>query len=117
MTWRVCARVDDRRVSFALKITNGGKRPALLKIRLEYVQADQPHSCPGVPDTRIVSVPPATTLITGTDQCAGPRPSSRAAFQGAGWVLAANATGGSRKFSPTPNVYPDRDTMWKPDVV
>ena len=116
VTWRVCARVEAERVSFALKITNHGSSDAVVKTRLEYAQATKFHACPKSPNTRLRSIPAGKTVITTPGQCAVPRQDTPFAYQGVGWVLAENAADGSYQLSPTAHVHPDR-TIWKPDLV
>ncbi|MFH8701996.1 hypothetical protein [Streptomyces chartreusis] len=116
VAWRVCARVEAERVSFALKITNHGSKAATVKIRLEYVQANEFHPCPKAPSTHPLDVGAGETVITDLRQCAVPREEAPYAYQGVGWVLAEDVNAGSYKLSPTANVYPDRVT-WQPDLV
>ncbi|MFH8699022.1 hypothetical protein [Streptomyces chartreusis] len=116
VAWRVCARVEAERVSFALKITNHGSKATTVKIRLEYVQASAFHQCPKAPSTHPLDVAAGETVITDSGQCTVTREETPFAYQGAGWVLAEDANAGSYKLSPTANVYPDRVT-WQPDLV
>ncbi|MDN0199907.1 hypothetical protein [Streptomyces sp. S.PNR 29] len=116
VTWRVCARVEAERVSFALKLTNQGRAASTVKIRLEYVRATEFHPCPKASSTHSLSIPAGRTVITDPGQCTVPREEAPAAYQGAGWVLAENANAGSYELSPTANVYLDR-VIWKPDLV
>ncbi|MFD8542696.1 hypothetical protein [Streptomyces sp. NPDC059649] len=117
ITWRVCARVDEEHVSFALKITNRGRAATTVKIRLEYAQTSKFHSCPKAPNTHLLNVPAGKTVITDPRQCAVPREATTPfAYQGVGWVLAEEANAGSYELAPTAHVYPDR-VIWKPDLV
>ncbi|MFF4645973.1 hypothetical protein [Streptomyces sp. NPDC001389] len=114
--WRVCARVEPDRVSFALKIINGGQAAAGVKVRLEYARAGGFHPCPGTSGTRILSIPAGQTVLTDPGRCATPREDVPYAYQGVGWVLAEDADAGSYELSPTAHVYPHR-VVWKPDLV
>ncbi|MFB6808839.1 hypothetical protein [Streptomyces sp. NPDC056387] len=116
ITWRVCARVEAERVSFALKVTNGGRAASTVRIRLEYAQLSSFHPCPQQPDTRSLEVPAGQTVITDPRQCAVPREKVPFAYQAVGWVVAQESNGGSYELSPTAHVYPDR-IIWKPDLV
>lgn len=116
VTWRVCARVEPERVSFALKLTNQGRAASTVKIRLEYVQATAFHPCPKATSAHPLSIPAGKTVITDPGQCSVPREEAPAAYQGVGWVLAEHANAGSYELSPTANVYLDR-VIWKPDLV
>ncbi|MEE1768781.1 hypothetical protein PUR34_11565 [Streptomyces sp. JV185] len=115
VVWRVCARVEKDRVSFALKITNQGLAAATIKTRLEYVQATKFHPCPKAPSARPLDVPAGETVITDPEECAVSREEVPFAYQGVGWVLAQDANASSYKLSPTANVHPDRVT-WQPDL-
>ncbi|KIF06384.1 hypothetical protein PL81_07825 [Streptomyces sp. RSD-27] len=114
--WRVCARVEPDRVSFALKIVNGGQAAAGVKVRLEYARAGEFHACPETSVTRILSIPAGRTVLTDPGQCATSREDVPFAYQGVGWVLAEDADAGSYELSPTAHVYPHR-VIWKPDLV
>ncbi|MFF7603157.1 hypothetical protein [Streptomyces mirabilis] len=116
MAWRVCARVEAERVAFALKITNHGSKAATVKIRLEYVQANEFHPCPKAPSTHLLDVAAGETVTTDLRQCTVTREETPFAYQGVGWLLAEDVNVGSYKLSPTANVYPDRVT-WQPDLV
>ncbi|MGW4759954.1 hypothetical protein [Streptomyces chartreusis] len=116
VVWRVCARVEKGRVSFALKITNRGPAAATVKARLEYVQATKFNACPKAPSAHPLDVPAGETVVTDPEECAVSREEVPFAYQGVGWVLAQGANAGSYKLSPTANVYPDRVT-WQPDLV
>ncbi len=116
VAWRVCARVEAERVSFALKIANHGSKAVTVKIRLEYVQATKFHPCSKAPGTHLLDVPAGETVITDSGQCSAPREESPFAYQGKGWVLAVDADAGSYKLSPAAHVYPDR-VIWQPDLV
>lgn len=116
VAWRVCARVEAERVSFALKVTNHGSKAATVKIRLEYVKVNEFHPCPKVPSTHPLDLDAGETVITDLRQCTVPREEAPFAHQGVGWVLAEDADAGSYKLSPTANVYPDGVT-WQPDLV
>ncbi|MFI0777320.1 helix-turn-helix domain-containing protein [Streptomyces sp. NPDC021212] len=116
--WRVCARVETERVSFALKITNHASRTTTVRIRLEYAQANKFHPCPKTPSTHPLDIAAGKTVITAPRQCTVPREEAPSAYQGVGWVVAEDANAGSYKLSPTANVYPDRDrVIWQPDLV
>ncbi|OKI25168.1 hypothetical protein [Streptomyces sp. CB03911] len=114
--WRVCARVEAERVSFALKITNHGSRPMPLKTRLQYARENAFHPCPGDPGPRQLTVPAGQTIVTDTKQCAVAREDRPWAYQGVGWVVPADATDGTYKLAPTAHVYPDR-IIWQPDLL
>ncbi|MEE4423391.1 hypothetical protein [Streptomyces bugieae] len=116
ITWRVCARVDEEYVSFALKITNRGRAATTVKIRLEYAQTSRFHSCPKARNTHLLNAPAGKTVITDPRQCAVPREATPFAYQGVGWVVAEEANAGSYELAPTAHVYPDR-VIWKPDFV
>ncbi|WP_328951344.1 hypothetical protein OG778_30330 [Streptomyces sp. NBC_00184] len=116
VAWRVCARVEDERVSFALKITNHGSSAVTVKTRLEYVQAKEFHSCPKQPSTQLLDVPAGETVITDPGLCAVAREEAPFAYQGAGGVFAKDANAGSYKLAPTANVYQGR-VIWQPDLV
>ncbi|MGW7190946.1 hypothetical protein [Streptomyces sp. NPDC054838] len=116
VVWRVCARVEAERVSFALKVTNHGDRAAAVKVRLQYARAEVFHPCPKAPATQVLSVPAGESVITDPAQCAGTREDRPFAYQGVGWVLAEDATDGSYRLSPTAHVYPTR-VIWQPDLV
>ncbi|MFJ1561298.1 hypothetical protein [Streptomyces mirabilis] len=116
VAWRVCARVEAERVSFALKITNSGSAATTVKIRLEYAQASKFHPCPKAPSTHLLDVAAGKTVITHSGQCAVPREATPIAYQGVGWVIAEDANAGSYKLAPTAHVYPDH-VIWQPDLV
>lgn len=116
VVWRVCARVEAERVSFALKITNHGGKAAAVKVRLQYVRADVFHPCPKAPDAHVLSIPAGESVITDSGECADTREDTPFAYQGVGWVLAQDATDGSYKLSPAAHVYPTR-VIWQPDLV
>ncbi|MEU6864218.1 hypothetical protein ABZ924_13225 [Streptomyces sp. NPDC046876] len=116
VVWRVCARVEPDRVSFALKIINGGQAAARVKMRLEYAQATEFHPCPKTSGTQVLSIPAGQTVLTDPGRCAVPREDVPFAYQGVGWVLAEDADAGSYELSPTAHVYPHR-VIWKPDLV
>ncbi|MFC9261274.1 hypothetical protein ACFT25_15805 [Streptomyces hydrogenans] len=116
VTWRVCTRVQEDRVSFALKITNPGPATAMLKIRLEYARATAFHPCPKAAGARLLKIPASQTVVTDPGECAVPREKTPFAYQGIGWVLAQDAEAGSYEPSPTAHVHPDR-VIWKPDLV
>jgi hypothetical protein len=116
VTWRVCARVEAERVSFALKAVNQGRTAITVKIRLEYAQAREFHPCPKAPRVLSLSIAAGKTVVTDPGRCAVPRTKAPAAYQGVGWLLAADANAGSYELSPTAHVYPDR-VVWKPDLV
>lgn len=116
VAWRVCARVEAERVSFALKITNYGSKAATVKIHLEYAQANEFHPCPKAPSAHPIDIAAGETVITDSGQCAVPREETYASYQGVGWVLAKDANAGSYRLSPTPHVHPDR-VIWQPDLV
>ncbi|MEU3778864.1 hypothetical protein AB0F11_37815 [Streptomyces sp. NPDC032472] len=116
VVWRVCARVEPDRVSFALKIVNGGQAAARVKMRLEYAQATEFHPCPKTSGTQVLSIPAGQTVLTDPGRCAVPREDVPFAYQGVGWVLAEDANAGSYELSPTAHVYPHR-VIWKPDLV
>ncbi|MFI9251154.1 hypothetical protein [Streptomyces sp. NPDC053069] len=116
VTWRVCARVEAERVSFALKITNRGSTATAVKIRLEYAQASKFHRCPKAPSTHLLDVAAGQTVITESAQCTVPREGTYIAYQGVGWVIAEDANAGSYKLAPTAHVYPDH-VIWQPDLI
>ncbi|MET9887422.1 hypothetical protein ABZZ20_30650 [Streptomyces sp. NPDC006430] len=116
VVWRVCARVEAERVSFALKITNNGNKAAAVKVRLQYARAEVFYPCPNAPDAHVLSIPAGMSVITDSGQCAGTREDSPFAYQGVGWVLPEGATDGSYKLSPAAHVYPTR-VIWQPDLV
>ncbi|GLX41390.1 hypothetical protein Sros01_74630 [Streptomyces roseochromogenus] len=116
LVWRVCARVEAGRISFALKVTNAGQQPSTVKVRLQYTQSNATHPCPGLPSTQALTVPAGRTILTDSGQCAVPRLNTPAAYQAGGWVLPADATDGSYKLAPAAHVYPDR-IIWQPDLV
>ncbi|WP_438319527.1 hypothetical protein ACSHWO_36075 (plasmid) [Streptomyces sp. HUAS TT3] len=118
VVWRVCARVEAGRVSFAVKLTNqaDGATTARVRVRVQYVQAKVFHPCPMAPNAQPVDVPAGKTVITDPGLCSVPREAVPFAYQGVGWVVPADATGGSYELSPTAHVYPDR-TLWKPDLL
>ncbi|MFD5510678.1 hypothetical protein ACFWIB_23310 [Streptomyces sp. NPDC127051] len=116
ITWRVCARVEAERISFALKITNEGRAPSTVRIRLEYAQLSAFHPCPQQPDSRSLDIPAGETVITDPEHCAVPREKVPFAYQAVGWVVAQESNGGSYELSPTAHVYPDR-IIWKPELV
>ncbi|MER7468199.1 hypothetical protein [Streptomyces sp. NPDC097981] len=114
VVWRVCARVEQDRVSFALKIINGGQAATKVKIRLEYAQATEFHRCPNTSGAQVLNIPAGQTLLTDPGQCATPREDVPFAYQGVGWVLPEDANAGSYELSPTAHVYPNR-VIWKPN--
>ncbi len=116
VAWRVCARVEAERVSFALKITNHGSTATTVKIRLEYAQASKFHPCPKAPSTHLLDVAARETVITDSGQCTVPREGTPVAYQGVGWVIAGDANAGSYELAPTAHVYPDH-VIWQPDLV
>ncbi|GAA2607340.1 hypothetical protein GCM10010424_69230 [Streptomyces lienomycini] len=116
VAWRVCARVEADRVSFALKLTNHGNKATTVKIHLEYAQAHVFHPCPKAPRARPLAIAAGKTVITDPGQCAVPREDTYASYQGVGWVLSENDNAGSYKLSPTPHVRPDH-VIWQPDLV
>lgn len=116
ITWRVCTRVGPERISFALKITNGGGTASAVRIRLEYARLSAFHPCPQQPGTRPLDVPAGGTVITDPEECTVPRDKTPFAYQAVGWVVAQESNGGSYELSPTAHVYPDR-VIWKPDLV
>ncbi|MGV4988930.1 hypothetical protein [Streptomyces sp. NRAIS3] len=116
ITWRVCARVEATRVSFALKITNHGSNPTTVKIRLQYAQAGTFHACPKAPDIHPLRVLPGKPVITDTEQCTVARQKVPFAYQGVGWLLEKDSNAASYKLSPTANVRPD-GVIWRPDLV
>lgn len=116
VAWRVCVRVEDERVSFALKIANHGSSAVTVKTRLEYVQANEFHSCRKQPSIQLLDVPAGETVITDPGQCTVAREEAPFAYQGAGGVFAKGANAGSYKLSPTSNVYQGQ-IIWQPDLV
>ncbi|MEU1783898.1 MULTISPECIES: hypothetical protein [Streptomyces] len=116
VTWRVCARVEAERITFALKITNQGSADARIRARLQYVQDRVFHPCTGAPETRAMLIPAGKSLLTDPAECGVPRAKTPLGYQGVGWVLAEHAASGTYKLSPTAHVYPDR-TIWQPDLV
>ncbi|WP_405760970.1 hypothetical protein [Streptomyces sp. NBC_00045] len=116
ITWRVCTRVGPERISFALKITNGGGTASAVRIRLEYARLSAFHPCPQQPGTRSLDVPAGGAVITDPEECTVPRDKTPFAYQAVGWVVAQESNGGSYELSPTAHVYPDR-VIWKPDLV
>ncbi|MER8002021.1 hypothetical protein [Streptomyces sp. NPDC095613] len=116
VVWRVCARVEEERVSFALKVTNQGRAGTMVKIRLEYARSSRFHPCPKAPRAHLLDVPAGETVVTEPGLCALPRQDAYVAYQGVGWVVAEHANAGSYELSPTAHVRPDR-VIWKPDLV
>ncbi|MFJ3213527.1 hypothetical protein [Streptomyces flaveolus] len=116
VTWRVCARVETERVSFALKITNHGSKAATVKARLEYAHHNEFYPCPKAPSAHPVDVAAGQTVITDSGQCAVAREETYVAYQGVGWVVAEDANAGSYKLSPTAHIHPDR-VIWQPDLM
>ncbi|AZQ72930.1 hypothetical protein EKH77_18475 [Streptomyces luteoverticillatus] len=116
VTWRVCARVEPARITFALKLTNRGSADTRVRTRLQYVRATVFHPCTGAPDTRTLLIPAGKSLLTDPSECGAARAETPFAYQGVGWVLPEHATSGTYKLSPTAHVYPDR-TIWQPDLV
>lgn len=115
ITWRVCTRVEDERISFALKVTNSSKNTSTVKVNLQYVQARKFNACPGeIP--RLLEIPAGQTIVTNTRQCAVPRQNSPYAYQASGCVIASTENACSYKLSPTAHVYPDT-TKWQPDII
>ncbi|MFG2919031.1 hypothetical protein ACGF0D_39905 [Kitasatospora sp. NPDC048298] len=117
VTWRVCARVEADRISFALEITNRDSQSATVKARLQYTaRTPDFRICPGAPDFQLVTVPAGQTLTTDTVRCSVPRTSVPTAYSGVGWVLGPEADSGTRMLSPGAHVYPD-NVRWTPDVL
>ncbi|MER7756878.1 hypothetical protein [Kitasatospora sp. NPDC097643] len=117
VTWRVCTRVEADRISFALKLTNRGIVPTTAKVHLEYAHASTFRPCPTASTAHVVGIGAGATVITPQSDCTIPREPTRASYQGVGRVVAADATDASYELSPTANVYPDRATIWKPDLL
>ncbi|WP_331747849.1 hypothetical protein OG520_40280 (plasmid) [Streptomyces sp. NBC_00984] len=114
--WRVCGRVDPSHVSFALKITNQGRDAITVKVHLEWARASKLHSCPQQPNTKPLRIPAGESVVTDPAQCTVLRGETAFAYQGAGWVFAKDANGGSYRLSPTAHIRPDGVT-WQPDLV
>ncbi|MFJ9456493.1 hypothetical protein ACIRST_15530 [Kitasatospora sp. NPDC101447] len=117
VTWRVCVRVEADRVSIALKVTNRASLPTRAKVRLEFARAGKVYPCPGVPGAHVIDLDAGTTVITPPADCATVREPIPLAYQGLGRVVAADATDAAYNVSPTANVYPDRPTIWRPDLI
>ncbi|MER7581845.1 hypothetical protein [Kitasatospora sp. NPDC097691] len=117
VTWRVCVRVEADRVSIALKVTNRASVPTRAKVRLEFARAGKVYPCPGAPGAHVIDLDAGTTVITPPADCATVREATPLAYQGLGRVVAADATDAAYNVSPTASVYPDRPTIWRPDLI
>ncbi|MFD0278989.1 helix-turn-helix domain-containing protein [Kitasatospora sp. NPDC127111] len=116
VTWRVCARVQENELSFAVKITNAGRNPVTVKTRVQYARSGTVHPCPGAPALHPLDLAPGRTAVTEQATCTIGRPDAPAAVQAMGWVVAADATEGTYHLSPTAHVYPDH-VIWVPDLL
>ncbi|WP_037854881.1 helix-turn-helix transcriptional regulator [Streptomyces sp. NRRL S-340] len=114
--WRVCARVTDDRVAFAVKITNPGPRPVGATVRVQYAHHREFHACPRASGAYAVTVPAGGTFITDPARCSVPRRTVYIAYQGVGWVVPAGSAAGSYELSPTAHVRSDR-VIWQPDLL
>ncbi|MEV7089300.1 hypothetical protein AB0O07_25990 [Streptomyces sp. NPDC093085] len=116
VVWRVCARVEEDRVSFALKITNEGLAAVTVKVAQQYARESTFRACPRTSGFRRVEVPGSGTVTTDPALCALPRQDVPVGYQGVGWVIAEHDNGGTYRLSPTASVSPDR-VIWTPDLV
>lgn len=106
-----CLRIEDKRVLFALKISNPGADVVEVTAKLSYVQAGQYHSCKPAEGLWHGTVPAGGSYVTKPTDCV--TQPTHAAYQADGLL----APGDSRNWvahqlSPNAHVYPDR-ILWR----
>ncbi|MEE1753145.1 helix-turn-helix domain-containing protein [Streptomyces sp. SP18CS02] len=110
---RACVKVAEKKVLFALKITNPGPDAAEVTAKLRYVRSGQYYACHPGEGTYHGTLPAGGTHVTDAADCAAPRLPAAAAYQADG-LLAPGATERwtTHQLSPRANVYPEQ-VRWR----
>jgi hypothetical protein len=114
LAWSPCTQVDTEKLDFAVWLSNTGKKPVTVKIKMAYVQAGTAYACPGRWGTGVqVEIAPGATMTSPEKVCAaGKLPAT--AFQAKAWVIAPDeASWGYREMSQTVHIQADGVTaIW-----
>ncbi|MEU8765023.1 hypothetical protein [Streptomyces sp. NPDC048659] len=114
LAWSPCTQVDTEKLDFAVWLSNPGKKPVTVKIKMAYVQAGTAYACPGRWGTGVqVEMAPGATMTSPEKVCpAGKLPAT--AFQAKAWVIAPDQDSwGYREMSQTVHIQADGVTaIW-----
>ncbi|MFJ9576142.1 hypothetical protein ACIRQF_07060 [Streptomyces sp. NPDC101191] len=114
LAWSPCTQVDTKKLDFAVWLSNPGKKPVIVKIKMAYVQAGTAYACPGRWGTGVqVEIAPGATMTSPEKVCAADKLPATA-FQAKAWVIAPDeASWGYREMSQTVHVQADGVTaVW-----
>ncbi|MGW8366282.1 hypothetical protein ACWGK1_37770, partial [Streptomyces wedmorensis] len=105
LAWSPCTQVDTKKLDFAVWLSNTGKKPVTVKIKMAYVQAGTAYDCPGRWGTGVqVEIAPGATMTSPEKVCAVDKLPATA-FQAKAWVGAPGETSwGYREMSQTVHV-------------
>ncbi|MFF4520432.1 hypothetical protein [Streptomyces bluensis] len=117
LSWRVCTRVQQDRISFAVRITNPGKTDAGVSVYLHYVRAREEHQCPGFNGPVTLTIGAGKVQTTQQSDCSVTLPDTNFAYQAFGLVVASGVREGKHVPAPTANIYPGDATKWVPDLL
>lgn len=114
LAWSPCTRIDGARLVFAVQLSNTGKEPVTVKVKLAYVRAGAAYECPGRWGTEVrLDIPPGETVTSPETACTTAKlPNS--AFQAKAWVTTPGEhSWGYREMSQTVHVQEDgATTVW-----
>ncbi|MFE5594199.1 hypothetical protein [Streptomyces sp. NPDC056549] len=114
LAWSPCTQVGTKKLDFAVWLSNTGKKPVTVKIKVAYVQAGTAHDCPGQWGTGVqVEIAPGATMTSPEKVCAEDKLAATA-FQAKAWVSApGEVSWGYREMSQTVHIQADGVTaVW-----
>jgi len=117
VSWRVCTRVRQDRISFAVRITNLGKSDARVSVYLRYVRAREEQQCSGFNGPVTLKIGSGKVQTTQQSDCSVPLPDTNFAYQAFGLVVAPGVREGTYVPAPTAHVSPGDATKWVPDLL
>ncbi|MER8045999.1 hypothetical protein [Streptomyces sp. NPDC094032] len=113
IAWSPCTRVDAATLDFAVWLSNPGREPVTVAVKLSYVQAGAVRACPGEWGVGVrIEIAPGTST-TPDAACAVDKLPALASQTKAWVVLPGEASWGYREMSPTVHVQADgRTALW-----